>query len=229
MLSGRIRSLLGLIALAMLGCALAWASVPPLQRLLRGASVDFQTAIASCSAGVAWLMLAWFAGCVLLTVLARLPGAAGRCAERTASSITPNVVRRMVQAALGASIVAGTTGQLAYAAAPAQHPASVAATRAAGARNLPLPDRPTPHGAHSPKPDRPGDHGDRHRQHGDHAVVVHRGDTLWGIAASQLSGPATNQRIATAWPHWYAANRSVLGPDPNLILPGQRLQPPTSP
>lgn len=58
-------------------------------------------------------------------------------------------------------------------------------------------------------------------------VVVHRGDTLWGIAARHLGAQATDQDVADAWPRWYAANRDVIGPDPDLIVPGQRLVVPT--
>jgi nucleoid-associated protein YgaU len=54
-------------------------------------------------------------------------------------------------------------------------------------------------------------------------VVVRRGDTLWGIAARHLGGRATPAAVAAEWPRWYAANRAVVGPDPHLILPGQRL------
>jgi len=31
-------------------------------------------------------------------------------------------------------------------------------------------------------------------------------------------------QIAGGWPALYELNRSVIGPDPNLILPGQVLQ-----
>ena len=58
------------------------------------------------------------------------------------------------------------------------------------------------------------------------AVVVVRGDTLWDIAAQELGGEPRNREIAARWPAWYAANRPVIGPDPDLILPGQRLSPP---
>ena len=54
-------------------------------------------------------------------------------------------------------------------------------------------------------------------------VVVQRGDSLWAIAARHLGPGATNAGIATEWPRWYAANRAVIGRDPNLLLPGQRL------
>jgi hypothetical protein len=53
--------------------------------------------------------------------------------------------------------------------------------------------------------------------------VVRRGDTLWDIARRHLPAAAGPARIARAWPRWYAANRGVIGPDPSVILPGQRL------
>ena len=54
-------------------------------------------------------------------------------------------------------------------------------------------------------------------------VVVHRGDTLWSIAERHLGDRATPAAVAAEWPRWYAANRAVIGSDPHLILPGQRL------
>ncbi|MGF7238125.1 MAG: LysM peptidoglycan-binding domain-containing protein [Frankia sp.] len=60
-------------------------------------------------------------------------------------------------------------------------------------------------------------------------VVVHRGDSLWSIVARQLGPGATDEQIAAAWPAWWAANREVIGPNPNLILPGQVLRPPAGP
>ncbi|MFI5729337.1 LysM peptidoglycan-binding domain-containing protein [Kribbella sp. NPDC051587] len=57
-------------------------------------------------------------------------------------------------------------------------------------------------------------------------VTVKAGDTLWDLAARELGPHATNEQIAERWPHWYAANRQVIGTDPNLILPGQVLRAP---
>jgi hypothetical protein len=56
--------------------------------------------------------------------------------------------------------------------------------------------------------------------------VVKPGDSLWSIAAAELGPDATDDTIAGRWPQWYAANRQLIGPDPNLILPGQVLNPP---
>jgi len=57
-------------------------------------------------------------------------------------------------------------------------------------------------------------------------VVVRPGDSLWTIAARRLGRRATPAAVAASWPGWWTANRSVIGPDPDLIHPGQRLMPP---
>jgi hypothetical protein len=60
-------------------------------------------------------------------------------------------------------------------------------------------------------------------------VVVSRGDTLWAITAEWLGPGASDQDVASAWPAVFALNRDVIGHDPGLIEPGQRLLlPPTT-
>ena len=54
--------------------------------------------------------------------------------------------------------------------------------------------------------------------------TVQRGDSLWHIA--QLHGATSDAAAAAAWPSWYELNRDVIGPDPDLIHPGQVLQVP---
>jgi hypothetical protein len=58
------------------------------------------------------------------------------------------------------------------------------------------------------------------------AVVVHRGDTLWSIVARRIGPDASDAEVAAAWPAWHEANRSVIGDDPDLLVPGQQLQVP---
>jgi nucleoid-associated protein YgaU len=53
-------------------------------------------------------------------------------------------------------------------------------------------------------------------------VRVAPGDTLWDIAARRLGAGAS-------WPAIYALNRDVIGPDPGVIRPGQRLALPSLP
>jgi LysM repeat protein len=58
-------------------------------------------------------------------------------------------------------------------------------------------------------------------------VVVGTGDSLWAIAATELGPEAGDAAIAARWPQWYAANAGLVGPDPDLIKPGQILHDPT--
>ncbi|MER6159003.1 transglycosylase family protein [Streptomyces sp. NPDC001868] len=60
-------------------------------------------------------------------------------------------------------------------------------------------------------PARPAGHPDRSASRGDY--TVRQGDTLSGIAT----------RHGTTWRQVYAANKAVIGGDPNMIVPGQRL------
>lgn len=57
-------------------------------------------------------------------------------------------------------------------------------------------------------------------------VVVHRGDTLWSIAAAHLGPYADARTIAAEWPRWYAANRQLVGDDPDVLTVGIRLRVP---
>ncbi len=59
-------------------------------------------------------------------------------------------------------------------------------------------------------------------------VTVVRGDTLWAIAARHIGPQASPLQVAREWPRWYAANRTVIGSNPNLIRAGQVLTVPTS-
>ena len=63
-------------------------------------------------------------------------------------------------------------------------------------------------------------------QAGSPGVLVQPGDSLWCIASRALPG-ASDAQVDAEWRRWYAANRDVVGTDPDLILPGQLLRPPT--
>jgi hypothetical protein len=64
----------------------------------------------------------------------------------------------------------------------------------------------------SKAPARSQSHTDRGASRGDYTVRA--GDTLSGIAA----------RHGTTWQRLYAANQAVIGGDPDVIVPGQRLE-----
>lgn len=55
--------------------------------------------------------------------------------------------------------------------------------------------------------------------------LVQPGDSLWSIAAENSPGSDV-AALARQTQRWYDANRLTVGPDPNLIRPGQRLSSP---
>lgn len=56
--------------------------------------------------------------------------------------------------------------------------------------------------------------------------VVRPGDSLWTIARDHLPTDATDAQIDAAWRDWYAVNRVLIGPDADLVRPGQSLTAP---
>lgn len=67
---------------------------------------------------------------------------------------------------------------------------------------------------------------------GSSSHTVERGESLWRIARSVLERrglPATGHDVAAYWPIIYAANRDLVGADPDLIHPGQVLVLPEPP
>jgi nucleoid-associated protein YgaU len=88
-------------------------------------------------------------------------------------------------------------------------------------------------GTDGPRSDRPADplsglplperaEGPAHPR--DHAVVVRPGDTLWALAEHDLPPSATDRQVSAGWQSVYRRNRGVIGPDPDLIQPGQVLK-----
>lgn len=170
--------------------------------------------LAGAAAVAAWLVVARLAAAGAATALAALPGAAGRCAAVAAAALTPALLRGVLRLALGAAVA----GSPALAA-----PASWADP--SGGDGLPVLDRvaavETPGGSTGDRAAAPPDSAP-----GPVTVVVRPGDCLWRIAARALPAGHTAADVARSWPRWYAANRAVIGPDPDLIRPGQRLQAP---
>lgn len=158
-----------------------------------------------------WLCVGWLALAMACTVAAVAPGAIGRWCAAAADVLAPWTLRNLVVAGLGLSVLAG----------PAAAASGFAPTVGLDQATESARDRRVGQArfAHDLPPlDRPAD--------GAQVVTVQPGDSLWSIAARVLGAHATDADIAAAWPRWYAANRDVVGPDPNLLLPGQQLAPP---
>ena len=160
-----------------------------------------------------WVCVGWFLLAVACSAAAAAPGVVGRSCSAAAEVLAPWTLRKIVAAGLGLTVVTGP------AAAAAAGPMQLQVAPAAAGT---LVDRsPTRLGTDLPPLDRPADPA--------YVVTVRPGDCLWLIAARQLGPQATDAEIAAAWPDWYATNRWVIGADPNLLLPGQRLVAPGRP
>jgi hypothetical protein len=191
-----------------------------------------ETVVLCLAGGLAGLVWCWGVLGLLVTAAGTLPGAAGAVGRLLARAVLPAGARRAAALALGVGIglngpwlagtaVAGTTAAPVTASAPHGGAAPVpdwpVVTSAPGPGAPPAP---------APVPDWPAP-----RPAGAH--VVQRGDCLWTIAAGRLRADAgaapRDAEIAAAVDAWWRANAGVIGPDPDLLLPGQVLRPPSAP
>jgi nucleoid-associated protein YgaU len=203
----------------------------------------------------AWALTAWLLIAVLLTVLGRAPGRVGRLAGTLVRRWAPTAVRRAVELTLGLTVATGVLGAgTGHAAGPSPGAAASAPLSPSPAASpAPSPEPGAPHRGlldldwptSSPPPPRPSPSALEPVEQlppparpappaaGAAVVVVRPGDTLWDLADAALrraGEPApSDARIAQEWPRWWAANRDVIGPDPDLILPGMQLTLPAHP
>jgi hypothetical protein len=205
---------------------------PDLQRAVDTAGAE--TVLLAGVAVLAWAVWLWGALGLTLTALSALPGAAGTLARTLTRWVLPGGARRAAALALGVGLVTG--GPLLAGCTPASGalPRAVAVASADGpvpSAQEPVADWPaTP--APEPRPGRPtsatvvpdwpapvaGEH------------VVLRDECLWDVAAGDLArrtgSTPTDGEVAAAVDAWWHANAAVIGPDPDLLLPGQVLRPP---
>lgn len=202
---GRCLAVWSLITTAALA---TWVAIADAARSLassvvwHGAFEDLLVAVASAvlMACAGWLWLV-----TTVTVADLLRGRPTPTAPR-------GLARRLVLAACGAAVLAGIS-------APAMAGSGAGDQTLVG---LPMPDRavadPVTHPVKrpaaqpvalaSPAP-----------------ITVRAGDSLWSIASDRLGPHASAADIDAAWRELYAANRLVVGTDPDLILPGLDLEP----
>ena len=171
---------------------------------------------------LAWALAGWLVLTVVLTSGAELGGRTGTACTALLRRTAPAMLRRAVALALGVGVVLGGAGT-----ASAAGPESPAPSSAAASAALDWPGASTSAPGRAVVPEPGLDWPSSHARPGE--VVVAQGDTLWGLAAARLPGGATDAKVAEAWPTWWAANRAVIGEDPNLLLPGQHLLPPAQP
>jgi len=156
---------------------------------------DFDAALVRLCAGLALPAAGWLWLATMVTVLGALRG------QSRYGVGVPAPLRRAVLAACGIAL----TGGLAVAGPAHATPGRPHEDRVAGPvvlAGLPLPER-----AAAPA-----------------TVAVAPGDTLWAIAARGLGPDASPAEIDARWRRLYDLNRAVIGPDPDLIRPAQRLE-----
>jgi hypothetical protein len=184
--------------------------------------------VAQLAGGVLWLLAAWVIIGLLAIVGAQLPGTCGRLSGQVGRIVVPRVVATLLAGSAGvgvllAPVTAGATPSPVWPSAPAPHSSSSPAPAPVWPSEIEVqpatpPAASTPPAAHRTAPAKPG--------HGGSAESVQSGDSLWLLAARRLGPDATPAHIAEYWPEIYAANRNVIGDDPSLITPGQRLDEP---
>jgi nucleoid-associated protein YgaU len=179
--------------------------------------------VAGCT-WLAWALAGYLAVAVAATAVAHI-GSAGSLAMTSIQHIAPARLRRLVDAAISVGVagaIVGTTAAAPAAAISVNHVAVRPPTVAGSPFDWPGLSNPQ-----SPRHSPHHHHGVRHhsqqRTVSSGSVVVAPGDTLWAIAAHHLGPRASAAAVTTAWHAWYAANRSIIGSDPGLIQPGQRL------
>lgn len=236
----------GLTAAAALAVVLARVGLDGLAATGRGAAA-VSTVVGAGAALAAAAVLGWLVLGAVVTAAELL--ARSRGVDGIASRIAPAATRRLVAAALGVGVACASAAPALAAPGPtAVIDIGVGAQDDEQAAAAPVPVdpgwAPLPASAVAVdpgwQPARPPDPvattsaadlgplatPPRPRAVAEEAVVVRRGDTLWDIAARALPAGATDAEIAAEWPRWYDANSSVIGADPDHIVPGQRLVPP---
>ena len=208
------RCLLVWLTATSLGAGAAAALLPDVLAAPGGDATFESLFVATCEAALVaaagWLWLVTF---VVLTDAVR-----GRSGSRRG---VPERLRRLLLVLCGTAVVGGL-------AVPAH------ADDASVLRGVPLPDRAstalhvahlvhvaaTPAPVRSPAPSAAPSPTARPRR----SVVVSPGDTLWALAAAGLPAGAGDAEVAARVAQVYAANRATIGPDPDLIRPGQELR-----
>lgn len=215
----RTRASLLWLAVTALLVALGAVAAPLAAMLPTAPGPTFAEALVQCcaAAALAAALALWGAATDVACRVLRCPARACAVGPLRRLLLTACGVTVLVTAAPGYAAPSGPDGP----AVPAV-PAGAAADTAV-LNGLPLPDRP----ADGPGRSRhPADHRPDHPDRPDHrtAVVVRPGDALWSIAARAVGPGASDDEVAAYCRRLHVLNATEIGPDPDLIHPGQSLR-----
>ncbi len=207
----------------------------------RSASGSLQDLVGLAASAVGILLLAWWLTSLILAFVAGLLArSANKRMQRIAAAAAPEYMKRIAVAVLGFNLIAVPAATASETSAPS----TVTSTNYSNDAPALSPDwtdtqlqtptveevtpqwKPTQHPAQGGllvKQQRAEDP----RQH--HEIAVKPGDCLWSLAATQLGPAATDKQVADQWQRWYSVNRDLVGPDPDVLLPGTLLIAPPLP
>jgi hypothetical protein len=202
------------------------AAASALGEAQRTVDVDGPDALVEAAIGLlAWGAWAWGALGLALTAATALPGVLGTVARVAVRRVLPVAARRSAALALGVGLGVSTPLLVLV-----PMPAAGASTPAGGAPDWPAGDAPdAPHPPDAPVPDAPDVPVPDWPDGPAAAHVVVPGDCLWDLAEAHLHAAghrSDDAAVAAATQAWWTTNASVIGPDPDLLLPGQVLRAP---
>jgi len=240
----RVRA--GVVAAALVGLPLAlaagtaWTTLPTARAALAASRTLDDLVLAAAGTALVAVLL-WLAAVVAAAALdvlavptARRPHGRTGARHHLADSVSPALVRRLVAVALGAALGSGAVAAGAAPRVPDAGWAAVAPAVAGSHVAAPVaPPVVAPSTAPAAAPDpawravtpvhaagpalRPTATGGAER-------VVHRGDSLWSIAAARLGPDARPGAVLREVHRLHALNADVVGADPDVLLPGQVLR-----
>ena len=219
------------LSLLLVRSALGVASALPVSAAAPATALD--ALLIAAVTGLGALVAAWYAiSAAVGTCCAflRVVGSTWRVSELFLRRRGAPGIARLVGAGTGAVLTAGLVLAPAQAEPPEPTPDPQVAEDLTWASAAAGPEDEPPAEADISDPEQPTASAEAPGGHNASAesdeYVVQPGDTLWAIAAGHLGGDASAAQIARSWPAWYEANRTSIGSDPDLILPGTRLHPP---
>ena len=174
----------------------------PLRHPTAPGFADLLTALA------AWLLVGCAGWSTMISGAALVEATTAGRVRATAWVGCPRSLRRVLVAGVGVALVSGVPGPTPVAAtATASDSANPSGPGASWQHGLPVPARPL---GRVPRDQSP-------------RVMVRPGDTLWHLAADRLRPSASDGEVARLVQRIHGSNRELIGRDPDLIHPGQRL------